>query len=294
MYWRNRQKIVEQAYGYLINVRLFEWRAYLGMSLLGYLQGLGNPLLIFSDYLSFTKYLVTVLLYLAFSFAINNCFDYEGDKLGDKISKNPVASGIIGQREGVIQSVLIALTGVTLTFLWFDGYTFGLYFVMILLSGAYSIPPLRLKSVPFMDMMSHGLFFGALIILYGISVTQGFGGGTYYLVGSIFVFSLILELRNHIDDAPEDYASNVDTTVTKIGLVRSNKLLYALNFVHFSFLLGITSFIGFQAVSLLVFVLTISLVLLYSVKANKNLYLRSIDVLTTLVYVFFVLKGIII
>ena len=266
----------------------------MGMSLLGYLQGLGNPLLIFSDCLSFIKYLGTVMLYLGFSFAINNCFDFEGDRLGDKISKNPVASGIIGQRGGIIQSGLIALTGLTLTFLWFDGYTFVIYLVMVLLSGAYSVPPLRLKSVPLMDMMSHGLFFGALLILYGISVTQGFGGGTVYLVCSIFIFSLILELRNHIDDAPEDYASKVDTTVTRIGVVKSNKLLYVLNFIHVSFLMGVTYVIGIQAVSLLVCVLTGSLVLLFSVKANKNLYLRSIDVLTTLVYVFFVLKGMII
>jgi len=284
---------LKHAQGYLTNIRALEWRAYLGMSILGYLQGTGSISLFINDPTFFLKYIITVMLYLAFSFAINNCYDYEGDQLGDKISKNPIASGQIGKNEGIAQSYIIAITGVILSYYWFDTNSFIIYIGMMLLSCAYSTPPFRLKSVPFLDLISHGLFAGFLIIFYGISVTQGFGENTVILLSSITIFSLILELRNHLEDYEEDLASKVNTTVAKIGVIWSNRILYGLLLIHFSFLIRITYIIGEFAAITMIIGLPLIMVLLLLLKKDKQHYLKSIDVLSTITCIAFVLIDII-
>jgi len=282
--------LTTQVRWYFANVRARDWGGYVGMSILGYLVGIGTFQRVQAGYLDLAAYLVTVALYLGFSFSINNCFDYEGDWLGDKVSRNPIASGKISMRGGVWFSTVLASAGLALTGLWFSGGPLLIYGLMLLLSGAYSVPPLRLKSVPIIDLASHGLFFGSLIVLYGIFVTGGFNSYMVVSACSTFVISLIVELRNQIDDISEDSATGVDTTACRIGEGRANALLNCLLVLHMSMLVYIISHMGSLAITAVSIVFFTGLALHFIPKLDRSRFLLLMEKITPLVYLIFLLN----
>ncbi|HID91009.1 TPA: hypothetical protein EYP44_03510 [Candidatus Bathyarchaeota archaeon] len=236
--------IAQRAFWYCHNARALDWRAYLGMAVLGFIYGLDKPSESVNCYV-FMRFMFSTLLYLALTFSINNCFDVECDRRRrEKHRKNPIALGLISLKEGLILSSCIASVGLVLTRVWFDDVIFLLYASLVLLGVAYSAPPLRLKSVPVIDLVSHGSFFGSLLFLYGVLVI-GSPGPKATLVGvSIFVYSVILELRNHIEDFELDRASAIKTTACWLGLARARGLLRILLALHWSLLITVSWIAG--------------------------------------------------
>ena len=133
---------------YLSNIRAQDWGGYLGMSIIGYLQGISTLQQATAGYIDLGRYLVTVILYLAFSFSINNCFDHEGDGLGEKVSRNPISAGEISIRKGVVFSIILASVGLTLSSLWFGVFSLSIYGLMLFLSSTYSVPPVGSSPFP--------------------------------------------------------------------------------------------------------------------------------------------------
>lgn len=281
--------LVTQARGYIANVRMQDWGGYVGMAILGYLQGVGL-LTLLPGHMNFIVFLVTVACYLGFSFSVNNCFDHEGDKLGAKVSLNPVASGRISMGGGVIFSILLALAGLAVTSLWFGGTAFTIYAIMLLLSGMYSVPPFRLKAVPVLDMASHGLFFGSLIVLYGVIVSRGFNAFTLPLLLSVYNLSLILELRNQLDDIEEDTATSVVTTVVKMGYRRAHNLFYGLLAMHMVILVNILNLLGNTALTAGAVVFFVGVAAYFFKKPDRGRFLLLMERITPLVYGLFVLS----
>jgi 4-hydroxybenzoate polyprenyltransferase len=203
---------------YIKLVRLKAWYAFFLLAFLGFVISGGvvtNPL----DILVF---ILMISAYVGFSFAINDCFDVEEDRLKES-RNNPVASGEITRRRGLTLSSSLALLGILLSG-WF-GFTVFVYFTCLtLLSLFYSVPPLRFKTRYPLDILSHGLFFGSLIVilpaLFFGSITSG-----VILVGvSIFILSITIELWNHITDFESDSSAQVRTTAFVLGLERSEKV----------------------------------------------------------------------
>ena len=225
---------------YFYNIRVFDWRAYIGIALLGFVRSVEAPpfnMLIYKA----LRFTITIIFYLAFTFSINNCFNIKCDAHKEaKIKRNPIAAGHITFKEGLILSLCIAFMGLVLSYLWFDKNCFLIYFMMLLLSGAYSAPPLRLKSVPLLDLLSHSLFFGALLYLYGLLSNGGINLQEASLVVSISLYSIILELRNHLEDYEADLNSETRTTVCYMGYGRSRRLLRNLIIVHYILLTAIS------------------------------------------------------
>jgi 4-hydroxybenzoate polyprenyltransferase len=281
-----------KAGAYLTNIRVAEWRAYIGMALFGYIIGTNHVFASYNNLNKILQYLITIVFYLAFSFTVNNCYDVEGDKLGEMVSKNPIASGKMSKNEGLIQSGLIAFTGIMLSYLWFNEVAVIIYSLMVILSWAYSAPPLRFKSAPFLDMLSHGLFFGSLIVLYGLIVAGNIGVNGFSLIISIYFFSLILQLRNHIEDAKEDSAAGIQTTVTKLGLDGSKKLLMILYSIHI-IIVSMLSLVNVWVTLILLFSVLISVLWLRRDGADFSKYLRVGDFFTTVAYVIFVFNHIV-
>jgi len=232
--------IILRSIHYFCNIRVFDWRAYIGIALLGFVRNV--EIASFNTIIYRTlRFTVTIIFYLAFTFSINNCFDIKCDAhKGTKIKRNPIAAGHITFREGLILSLCMAFTGLVLSYLWFDENCFLVYFMMLLLGGAYSAPPLRLKSVPLMDLLSHSLFFGALLYLYGLLSNGGINLQAASLAASVSLYSIILELRNHLEDYEADLNSETKTTVCYIGYDRSRRLLRSLITVHYIFLTAIS------------------------------------------------------
>jgi 4-hydroxybenzoate polyprenyltransferase len=266
---------------YLDNIRIKDWRAYFGIAFLGFGGRIGVcPLSYFiHDALKFT---ITIILYLAFTFSINNCFDVSCDIHQDlKLKKNPIAMGLVSFREGLAQSLSLAFIGIALAYSWFGVISFILYSMLVFLGGAYSAPPLRFKSIPLVDLISHGLFFGTLLYLYGVSVARIPSSQTMIFGASIFIYSIMLELRNHLDDFQADFISKTKTTVCWIGYANAIRLLHVLLLIHWAFLVMISFYVGYGY-----FVAALGiLVAAQKLLLRSDRYLRITDLCTCAVYI---------
>jgi 4-hydroxybenzoate polyprenyltransferase len=205
---------------YLKLFRAKDWRGYFLMATLGFLIARGF-LFPFKDIILF--YLIIFLL-LAFGFATNECFGLKEDKYQKK-RINPVVSREINFERALSLSILPGIFGVALS------ATFGQKAFLFSLTGAligffYSAPPLRTKSRPGLDLISHGLFAGVflfvlpfLIFNYPLTLFH------YLITFSIFYLSLTLELRNHLEDYEGDKKAGLRTFVCVFGYQNSARLL---------------------------------------------------------------------
>lgn len=258
------------------NFRVHNWRAYAGMAALGLVQNLGS-LALQNNISEVLKFIITVAFYLAFSFSINNCFDANCDALQkEKLVNNPVARGSISFKESLILSLCMAVAGLLLAYLWFRS-CFLPYFSLVLLAGTYSAPPLRLKSIPLVDLISHGLFFGALLYFYGHIVASGNLSYEAILIGMlIFIYSATLELRNHIEDIQTDLSSGTRTTACWLGYEKSRRLLEALLLLHWLLLMAVSINVRPH-----IGILFIAAIMLMSIRwIEPNRYLRLADLCT--------------
>ena len=274
--------VIQRAIGYCINVRVPDWRAYLGMAMLGFTHGLNRSILLYAIYNILVKFIVSNVLYLAFTFSINNCFDIKSDmQQKEKLRKNPIAVGLISLKEGIIVSLCIASIGLVLARLWFEDIPFLLYIVLVFLSAAYSIPPLRFKSIAIIDLVSHGFGFGLFLFLYGILVAGSPSPQAIILGVSIFLCSVIFELRNHLQDLEADAISGTKNTVYWLGPNKARKLLKFLLVVHWLLLIIVLWSVGFQF-ALVASGIIIALFILLRPRFND--YVRMADVFSCMVY----------
>jgi len=266
---------------YFNNIRVADWRAYFGMAFLGFVGRIGVSSLGYFVH-NGLKFAITIALYLAFTFSINNCFDVSCDlQQYQKLKKNPIATGLVGFREGLAQSLSLALIGIALVYSWFGVIHLVLYSMLIFLGGAYSAPPLRFKSIPLVDLISHGLFFGALLYLYGALFAGSPSAQTVIVSASIFIYSITLELRNHLDDFQVDSISDTMTTVCWIGYESAKRLLYALLLIHWTLLAMISYSSGYGCLVIALGILVAAQKLL----CRSDRYLRLTDLCTCLAYV---------
>jgi 4-hydroxybenzoate polyprenyltransferase len=273
---------------YFANVRMGDWGGYILMSILGYMLGFESSSIYSANHLVSVPYFTVIALYLGFSFSINNCFDYKGDRLGVKVTRNPIALERISVRSGLLFSLALAASGLMITSLLLGSGPASIYLVMLLLSGAYSAPSPRFKSVPFIDMLSHGLFFGSLIVLFGLSVSGGSSPQTLLICAGIFLASIIVELNNQIEDAVADAEAGVRTTTVTIGLPLANRLFSALLAIHIAVMIYLLSQLG----SLITTGLSVGffMVLAYQLYISKERrsYFFLIEKVTPIVYFLFV------
>ncbi|QDA32008.1 4-hydroxybenzoate polyprenyltransferase [Thermococcus indicus] len=202
------------------NARILDGRAFIGMGLLGLAFSLGT----IPDVTRVLMFLVSLVLYVAYAFAINNCFDADTDSINPrKRKKNPVASGELGFGAGLASSLAMALLGLMLAATLGTG-ELVMYLSMTLLATVYSAPP-RIKARPVIDVLSHGAFFGALPFLYGAYLDGSITMEEWSIAAAVFLYSLALELRNHLEDYESDLKAGLRTTPIVIGRGLSETLV---------------------------------------------------------------------
>ena len=204
----------------LRNTRIADGRSFIGMGLLGLVMSFKNA----PDFKDAGIAVVSLVLYVAYAFSINNCFDVDTDILNlRKRGKNPIASGELSFRAGIAVSALIALSGVLLAASLGHGELL-IYTSMVVLSTLYSAPP-RLKARPILDVLSHGLFFGAMPFLYGAYLDGSLSRYEILIGLALLVYSFAMELRNHLEDYESDLKADLRTTPIIIGKQASEKLV---------------------------------------------------------------------
>ncbi|ANF22136.1 UbiA prenyltransferase family protein [Thermococcus piezophilus] len=204
----------------LKNTRVLDGRAFFGIGLLGVAMSFPDC----PDVYDALILVVSLVLYVAYAFAINNCFDADTDSLNPaKRHKNPVASGELSFRAGVISSLSIILPGILLSYSLGLG-EFAIYLAMVALATVYSAPP-RLKARPIIDVLSHGIFFGVLPFLYGAYFDGILTRGEITIAVAVLLYSFALELRNHLGDYESDLRAGLKTTPIVLGREASETLV---------------------------------------------------------------------
>lgn len=158
------------------------------------------------------------------SFAVNNVFDIEEDRRASK--RNLVASGEVDARKVLMFSLVIS--GFSLVFF---AYTCGLEGALLALSCLvlgllYSAPPFRFKERPVLDVASHGLFLGSLLVLLGAYFRDGAPNNVTYAYSIAFFFiSCIFQLQNLLGDYAFDRDAGVKTSIVRLGSLEKGRVI---------------------------------------------------------------------
>lgn len=170
---------------------------------------------------------------LAYAYIINNYFDVEIDKKHKrkiKAHKNPLAQGSVTERGTlIIMTVLLFFSFTLAVYLNLIGFVFvGL---SVITSTLYSIKHIRLKEKTGADIISHGLMFGFLPFLAGVTLAGGIID--FYILSIGFLFFLIncnALLSHQVIDYDQDLGNTKNTT-TRIGRKMGFIFLILIQFV---------------------------------------------------------------
>jgi 4-hydroxybenzoate polyprenyltransferase len=259
--------------------RAKDWRAYFALGLFGFFISRG---FLFSP-LDILLFFTIGILLLAFGFSINNFFDIKEDR--EKFAELHSSHTLRFTWAEEVKNLLIQnkrnfffsfSPGILALFL--SAYFGKEVFLFILIAGLigffYSAPPLRMKSRPFLDLVSHGLFAGALIFLFPVLVFAPQLTSFHYLIAlSVFYLSATIEMRNHLEDYQSDLRASLKTTVCFLGFKNSEILLKYLCLFYSLILLPIF-FIIFQEydfLALLFLILTAVFLFLFLFKRNYQI-----------------------
>jgi len=256
-------------------MRIHTWYAFFLLTFLGFVLSEG----IITSFLDVFIFVLMLSMFTGFSFAINDCYDVKEDQAKES-SNNPIVRGKLSLKRAKAFSFSLAVLGIVLS-LWFGLLVFVYFLFLTLLSFLYSVPPFRLKSRFPLDILSHGLFFGVLVLFLPALIFGLFTVPLLLVSASIFILSVSIELWNHIDDFESDKKAQLQTTACVLGRKRSEmtvKILSLffpltllplfLNGIYLPFFLAVT--IGYS----LALLKGIGPVLLYSSEATM-LYLYA-------------------
>lgn len=218
------------------------------MVLLGYYHGLlnsGVPL----KYLPLLPYIPTILntgveiwktlflysMLMSSVYIVNQITDAKTDDINNKLYL--VAQGHVKLEFIKAESIILLLGAIALAVYWFT--TNYLYLLLVLISiilgMAYSIPPVRLKGKPILDLLSNALGFGFIAFALGwatnsaISI-KSFASSLPYVfcVGAGFVNTTLLDLEG--DESNGDKTIGVLLGVKKACILSTFLLIAALVF----------------------------------------------------------------
>jgi 4-hydroxybenzoate polyprenyltransferase len=173
--------------------------------------------------------LVANWLAVGFSFMINDVEDAPDDALNPaKVNRNPISAGRISPRVGYAASSVVAALA-ALAYFFLGPIPFWLGMACLAIGLVYSWRLIRLKSMPVVDLISHGLLLAGLQFLCGYFTFARNGGGEW-IAPFVFVVSVSLygELFNEVRDLEGDLKAGVTHTAALIGERAAHVLMYAL------------------------------------------------------------------
>jgi len=140
----------------------------------------------------------------------------------------------------------------------------------VFLTFLYSAPPIRLKSRPFLDIISHGFFAGILIFLFPLfAFASKIDSVEKFLLIPIFILSITAEARNHLGDYWADKREGLKTTVCFLGYENSQRILRFLFFFYPPTLIPVFWFLDRGYCFFFLFI-TLSFLLLLFIRKNHR------------------------
>jgi 4-hydroxybenzoate polyprenyltransferase len=157
-------------------------------------------------------------LAVAFAFMINDVEDAADDALdAAKAKRNPVSAGLISYRAAYIASFIVAALSAALYALLGMG-PFVIGTACLLIAFLYSWRPVRLKSIPFIDLISHALMLAGLQFAAAyFTFSSTLGPRFFWLFLMAIGISAYGELFNELRDLEGDMRAGVTHTASVLG-----------------------------------------------------------------------------
>ena len=197
----------------------------------------GKTLIITTFSLAFSREFyglpIIVILFLinlfnnAFAFGINDIEDAEDDALDPtKVKRNPLSAGVINETSALTVVAITALLCLSLSSI-FNIQTLAFSCITLLVGFLYSYKPVRLKSIPFLDLLSHGFFLGsAQFLLPAIAMSIPITPAFIAAAASFYFMSIFGDIRNEIRDYVVDRETNIRNTASIIDLRKYERSIY--------------------------------------------------------------------
>ncbi len=213
------------------------WFYVVGPFLVGYVAG-GAVLLDFSAPVFVLSFIYFLLPANFLVYGVNDLADQDTDALNEK--KETKEGRFVSYAKNIFYVVLVFSLVATLgMFLVFPREVYGLFALFIFTSVFYSLPPLRFKSIPFLDFISNILY--VLPGFIGFVLMRGNLPHWSFILSSIF-WAFAMHLFSAIPDIKPDKEAGVTTTAVFLGYRWSLVLCFLFWALSFIFLLySITS-----------------------------------------------------
>jgi len=216
-----------------------------------------------------------VLIYLSYGFLVNDYFDLPYDIMAGKDH----GLGKIPRSQIVALLALLLLLAFVLAVLTTHDWIFTAVLALsFLLSTLYSAPPFRLKGRGMLGFICDSTIEKPLPVLIAFAFFQHYGIDTISFVVLADTIQFHSVLNQQIDDFDADVRTGVRTFVTRIGELRSRKILryafYPLNVVTIIlFILTIAAGARFAILGIVLGSLTlfIGLLVLTCSKSNQDI-----------------------
>jgi 4-hydroxybenzoate polyprenyltransferase len=190
--------------------------------------------------------LITPLIFIsnlfitAFGYAFNDIEDADDDYHDiKKMKRNPIASKELSKKNSFFFSILLMSTGLILLY-YINRTVFFLGIINVLIGFFYSWKPIRLKSKPFMDLISHVLFLGALQFSIIYLALRPLDLHIIPLLTITISVSMMNEIFHEILDYELDKKTQINNTIQNLKRTNIKKILIFLS------LIALTSFSVFM------------------------------------------------
>jgi len=152
-----------------------------------------------------------------FLYGVNDIFDAEIDRLNPKKSDEGREVQYTGSR--AVTGVVVASATLGVVFVpVLPGQALAALGGFYLLGTAYSAPPLRLKTTPFLDSVSNGLYVLPAVVAY--ATLAGAFPPVLALAGG-WIWSMAMHTFSAIPDIEPDRRAGITTTATVLGRDRT-------------------------------------------------------------------------
>lgn len=210
--------------------------------------------------------LIANWLTICFAAMINDAEDAEDDAANpSKAVRNPVSSGRLSAQFVYLLAFIVALLALVL-FALLGRLPFIVGSISLLLNFLYSWKLIRLKAVPFIDMICHGLMLAGLQLLLGFSVFETLASfrwiWPFICVTSISMYG---ELHNELRDFKYDRQVGLKHTAGLLGQKKAQMLM--LLFLVFGVGAALVSVVLIRPFHLWIFLTFIGLALFLSARS---------------------------
>lgn len=162
----------------------------------------------------------------SFAFMFNDIEDAEDDARDPKkINRNPISAGRLSRKEG-IKAAKVVLTASALLYFVSGFLPFITGLITLVLSHFYSWKKFRLKSMPLVDIISHVLMLGTLLVYSGFTVYSDNLSAIWMVGMAVALFSTYGQLFNQYRDLEADKKAGLHNTASLMSKTVLKRLMY--------------------------------------------------------------------